>query len=159
MAEIALTRSDADRRRWRLAGYGDLIRSGFLVRRYEAETEGGERYRFSRTGWRRRTRAVDAAGATVGEFDERTWSHHSGELTWKGQRYPFTSRSSWRQEFALDGPGGPVATVRARSFGRTKATLDVVRGDADPGLVLFVAWLVIELSEEDAAAATSAAVA
>jgi len=154
MQELTLTRVFGDRRLYTFDGIGSLRLTGWGQRTGVAEA-GGRRWEIAPVSfWRREIRATDMTGAVVGEFAGR--GLRGGRLRWHDQDFELRRGGFWRQRYTLAGARGELATVDGRSWGRRPVT---VTGDAltaiDPGLLLFVAFVVRALAVAAAAAAAS----
>jgi hypothetical protein len=158
MAELELTRSRDDRRRYELAGVGTLRLGGLFSRRAIAEAAGAS-WSFSRHGtFRTRIEAADAAGTTVGAFDARG-IRRGGALRWRDRELRLRPASAWRERYALAEGDRELAVLDGRGWGKrpVKVTIDDPAA-VEPGLLLFAAFAVRQLAE-DAGAAAGGAVA
>jgi hypothetical protein len=156
MAELALTRTSGDRRRYDLEGVGKLRLGGWASRWATAEA-GERRWGFARRGfWRSRIEATDAAGTVVGVFEGRSLKR-GGTLLWDGDEYVLKPDSHWRERYALLDGDRRLATVEGKGWGKRPVRVDV-DDDAtiDPGLLLFAAFVVRALAEDASAAAGAA---
>ena len=158
MADLELTRMPGDRRLYALDGVGTLRLKGFALRSATAEA-GGERWRIARRGfWQRRVEAVDEAGITVGEF-ESSGLKRGGMLRWAGRSFALRSASSWRERYALWDGDREIAVLDGKGWGRRPVKVITI-GDseaAEPGLLLFAAFVVHGLAEDASGAAGAGA--
>ena len=155
MAELALTRSVDDRRRYELDGVGSIRRVGLFSRGAELHTVTGRMLNARSRGFAGRTSdATDEASGTVGQFVQAWKLKRTGTLTWRGLPHEVTTESSWRNRYLLSRDGRALLTVQCRGWGRTPARLTVHDDTLDPGLALFTTWLVQQFVESDAAAAS-----
>ena len=159
MADLELTRSQGDRRRYDLARVGTLRLQGLFSRTAVAETD-GNRWRFAASGvFQPRATAMDETGTPVGEFQARTF-RRGGALRWAGRELMLRPASAWRERYALAEGGSELALFDGASWGRrpVKVTVDDP-GALDAGLLLFTAFVVRRLAEDagSSAAATSSA--
>ncbi len=155
MTELALTRSGDDRRRYELAGYGSIRRSGWASRDSELRTTTGRVYVARPRGWTQRTaEAVDQVGSVVGEFRQRKVMSHAGDVAWTGLPHEISRESVWRGSYVLTHHGARLLAVKARGWGRTPAVVTLDDRSVDAGLVLFSVWLVQSFVAQDAASAS-----
>ncbi len=162
MADLELTRSKGDRRRYDLAGVGTLRLQGLFSRTAVAEAD-GYRWRFAASGvFKPRVTATDATGAAVGEFEARTL-RRGGALRWAERELVLRPASAWRERYALAEGESELALFAGAGWGRrpVKVTVDD-SGALDAGLLLFTAFVVRRLAADagsSAAATTSSAAA
>ncbi len=157
MADLELTRSPGDRRRYDLAGVGTLRLQGPFSRTADAETD-GKRSRFKTSGvFRLRTTATDGTGAIVGEFEARTLGR-GGPLRWAERELVVRPASAWRERYALTEGDRELALFDGKGWGRrpVKVTVDDP-ATLDSGLLLFTAFVVRRLAEDAGSSAAAAA--
>jgi hypothetical protein len=157
MAELALTRSSGDRRRYELEGVGTLRLGGWASR--WATAEAGEReWGLARRGiLRSRIEATDSAGTVVGSFSGRSLKR-GGTLRWEEDEYVLKPDSHWKERYALVAGDRRLALVEGRGWGKRPVRVDLDDDvPIDPGLVLFCAFVVRALAEDASAAAGAAA--
>jgi hypothetical protein len=95
MADLELTRTPEDRRRYTLDGVGTVRHNGFLSRTATAEAN-GRTWQFAGRGfWRRGVIARDAAGTIVGEFEPRGM-RRGGRVRWADRELTLRPASAWR---------------------------------------------------------------
>ena len=155
MAELELTRSRGDRRRYEIQGVGMLRLRGLLSRGATAEA-GGAQWSFDRRGfWQRALHASDAMGAVVGSFEPRTW-RRGGALRWGARELEVRPASRWRERYALLDGDRELAVLDGKGWGRrpVRIALDDA-GAVEPGLLLFAAFVVRGLAEDADAAASA----
>jgi hypothetical protein len=142
MAEIELTRSPDDRRRFEADGVGALRLGGILSRGATAEA-GGTTWSFDRRGfWQRVIEATDATGEVIGRFEPRSW-RRGGSLNWAGREYQLRPASAWRERYALADGEREVAVLDGKSWGKQPVRITVDDpGAVEPGLLLFAAFVV-----------------
>lgn len=159
MTDLHLTRVRGDRDAYVLEGVGTLRREGFLGRHAIAEA-GGAWWRFSRQSlWHTGAEAVDACGVVVGEFAPRLL-RRGGELYWAGCSLVVRPASSWRARYALVEDDHELAVLDARAWGRQPVTVTVAEPHAlEPGLLLFVVFVVRSLGGSSGDGAAGATVA
>jgi hypothetical protein len=157
MTDLELTRVPGDRRLYALGDVGTLRLEGFFSRAASAEA-GGTSWRFAHTGfWRRRTEAVDFAGAVVGEFKPRGL-RRGGTARWEGREFAVRPASSWRERYALDDGERELAVLDGKGWGRKPVNVTVEDTAAvEPGLRLFAAFVVRGLAEDAQGAAGAGA--
>jgi hypothetical protein len=153
MAELELTRSTDDRRRYEVAGVGALRLAGAFSRRATAEA-GGASWSFDGRGlWQRTIEASDAAGTVVGSFDRRSWGR-GGKLHWRGRELELRPASHWKDRYALVEGERELAVLEGKGWGKRPVTLSVDDPTTtDPGLLLFATYLVRRFAEDTASAA------
>ena len=157
MAELALTRSPGDRRRYELVGMGTLRLGGWASRWATAEV-GERRWGFARRGlWRSVIEATDPAGTVVGAFEGRSLKR-GGALRWEEHDYVLKPDSNWTERYALFDGERRLASLEGKGWGKRPVRIDV-DADADlaTGLLLFTAFVVRALAEDASAAASGAA--
>ena len=155
MANLALTRSPGDRRRYELEGLGTLHLGGWASRWATAEV-GERRWGFARRGlWRSVIEATDPAGTVVGAFEGRSLKR-GGTLRWEAQEYALKPDSNWIERYALLDGQRRLASLEGRGWGKRPVRIDV-DDDADPatGLLLFTAFVVRALAEDASASASA----
>jgi hypothetical protein len=157
MADLELTRTAGDRRVYALEGVGTLRLRG-LASRTATAASGAARWRIARRGfWRRLIEATDEAGAVVGTFEPRGL-RRGGRLRWTGRDFELRPASSWRERYALADGGREVAVLEGKSWGRRP--VKVVVDDSvtvEPGLLLFVCFVVRGLADEASGTAGASA--
>jgi hypothetical protein len=156
MLELELTRAPGDRRLYLLDGVGTLRLRGPFSRAAVAEA-GGRRFGFSGRGlWRGTLVAEDEAGGTVAEFAPRAL-RGGGALVWGGRELTLRPASAWRQRYALAEGEHELALLEGKGFGKRPVRVAVDPAAlADPGLLLFAAWVVHRASEDASTAAAAA---
>lgn len=159
MTDLHLTRVPGDRDAYVLEGVGTLRREGFLGRHAIAEA-GDEWWRFSRQSlWHTGAEAVDGRGVLVGEFAPRLL-RGGGDLSWAGCSLVVRRASSWRARFALEEQDHELAILDARDWGRQPVTVTTDEPWAlEPGLLLFVVFVVRGLSGDSGGGAAGAVIA
>jgi hypothetical protein len=155
MPDLELTRSPDDRRLYVLDGVGTLRLEGWTSRRATAEA-GAAGWRIARSGfWQRAIEAVDAAGIAVGEFEPNTL-RRGGAVRWDGRELTLRPASMWRERYALADGEDELAVVDGKGWGKRPVKVSVADPAAiEPGLLLFVAFVVRSLAEDAGAAAGS----
>jgi hypothetical protein len=155
MADLELTRSRDDRRRYEVDGVGALRLGGILSRGATAEA-GTATWTLARRGfWQTTIEATDATGSLVGSFEPRKL-RRGGALRWGGRELELRSASRWKERYALADGDRELAVLDGKGWGKrpVKITLD----DPDlvePGLLLFAAFVVRGLAEDAGAAAAA----
>jgi hypothetical protein len=159
MADLELTRAPGDHRLYALRGVGSLRLEGFASRAATAEA-GGASWSFRRAGfWRRRIEAVDRLGTVVGEFDPHGL-RRGGTVRWAGRELSLRAASSWRERYALGDGDRELALLDGKSWGKRPVKVDVDDTEAvEPGLLLFVAFVVRGLASDASSAAAGASTA
>jgi hypothetical protein len=155
MAELALTRSSGDKRRYELDGIGTLRLGGWATRWATAEA-GARKWGFARRGILGTVvQATDPAGTVVGTFEGRSIKR-GGPLRWDGREYALQSDSRWRERYALVDGERTLATMEGHAWGKRPVRVDLEDGGPaiDPGLLLFTAFVVRALAGDAAAAAS-----
>ena len=117
-------------------------------------------WEFARSGfWRQRSRATDAAGVVVGEFQPRS-PRRGGSVRWEDRDLELRPASGWRERYALEEASEVRAVLDGKGWGRApvKVTVDDLNS-VDPGLLLFAAFIVRGLADDANAAAVGASTA
>jgi hypothetical protein len=159
MAELELTRTREDHSLYALEGVGTLRLKGWLSR--TATVEAGTRsYEVARRGlFSPVTEATDAAGSTVGTFRGRTLKR-GGTLTWMGKEYTLRPASLFKERYALADGDRELATIEGKGWGKRPVAITADDATAaDPGLLLFAAFVVRGLAEDASSSAGGASVA
>jgi hypothetical protein len=153
MADLELTRTRDDRRRYALEGVGTLRLEGWTSRRATAEA-GTAAWQFTRRGFfRAAMEATDAAGTVVGEFAPRS-IRRGGTLRWADRELELRPASMWKERYELADGEREIAVLDGKSWGKRPVRITVVDpGAVDPGLLLFAAFVVRGLAEDSASAA------
>jgi hypothetical protein len=157
MAELELTRSGDDRRRYEVDGVGALRLGGFLSRGATAEA-GAAEWSFARRGfWQQTVEATDATGDVVGSFQPGKL-RRGGALRWGGRDLVLRPASRWRERYALVDGDRELAALEGKGWGKrpVKIAVDDPRA-VDPGLLLFATFVVRGLAEDAGAAAGASA--
>jgi hypothetical protein len=159
MAELELTRSRDDRRRYEVDGVGALRLGGFLSRGATAEA-GTATWAFDRRGfWQTTIEATDAAGGLVGSFDPRKL-RRGGSLRWGDRGLELRPASRWKERYALADGDRELAVFDGKGWGRRPVEVSVDdMATVEPGLLLFAAFVVRGLAEDASSAAGGAATA
>src|SRR6476620_8571571 len=124
MAELELTRSRGDRRRYEVAGVGTLRFEGTFARRATAEA-GAETWSFDRRGVFRTTiEASDAAGTAVGSFAPRTLGR-GGAIRWGDHDLELRPASMWTERYALADDERELAVLDAKSWGKRPVRITI----------------------------------
>jgi hypothetical protein len=156
MPRLELTRSKHDRRLYELGGLGTLRLEGFWSRSATA-TAAGVTWRFARAGFFGRTINAVQGSSKVGEFQSRS-IRRGGDLTWNGRAFELRPASAWRERYALAVGDDEVALFDGKDWGKRPVAIEIVRPEAvEPGLLLFVAFVVRSLAEDTAAVGASVA--
>lgn len=159
MADLELTRSPDDRRLYVLADVGTLRLHGFASRSAIAEA-GGTAWRIARRGWwPRLIEATDSTGTAVGVFTPRGL-RRGGRVIWVGRELTLRPASSWRERYALADGSRELAVIEGKGWGRrpVKVVTDDVEA-AEPGLLLFAAFVVRGLAADAGSAAAAGSTA
>jgi hypothetical protein len=157
MPELELTRSPDDRRRYEVEGVGALRLGGMLSRRATAEVD-ATTWAFRRTGfWQSKAEATDATDAVVGSFEPRGM-RRGGTLRWGGRALELRPASRWRERYALADGDRELAVLDGKGWGKRPVKITTEDPAAvEPGLLLFVVFVVRGLAEDAGAAAASTA--
>lgn len=155
MPELELTRTQGDRRLYRLDGVGTLRLQGLFSRSAIAEAD-DRSWRFASRGlWGRHVEATEGTGALVGEFEPRS-VRRGGIVRWAGRELALRPASSWRERYALADGDRELALLDGKGWGRRPVKVTVDDSElVDAGLLLFAAFVVRRLAED--AGATAAA--
>jgi hypothetical protein len=163
MEEIELVRAADDRRTYVLGPIGSLRLNGWLMRSATARAE-GDTFLFKRRSWS--SSAVDAeddSGRTIGTFQPRAL-RRGGAIEWGARQYDLRPMTMLRERYELVEGERQLASVEARGWwgwgSRRPLNMSLVDRDAvEPGLLLFVAYVVRTLADKtssDAGAASAA---
>jgi hypothetical protein len=153
MAELALTRSAGDKRRYELDGIGTLRLGGWATR-WATAAAGERKWGFARRGILGTVvQATDPAGTVVGSFAGRSIKR-GGALRWQDHDYALQPDSRWRERYALVDGDRTLATMEGHAWGKRPVRVDLPDDGArvDPGLLLFTAFVVRALAGDAAAA-------
>jgi hypothetical protein len=161
--DIELIRAVDDRRTYELGTLGSLRLNGWFMRSATARA-GGDSFLFERTGWW--SAAVDAkgdGGQTIGTFQPRPL-RRGGALTWDGKGYDLRPVTPLRERYELVRGERELAAVEARGWWGwgSRRPLKMTLPDGvtmDPGLLLFVAYVVRALADKSSSDASGASVA
>jgi hypothetical protein len=148
MAELELTRSRDDRRRYELEGVGSLRLEGWGARRATADTGEGA-WQFARRGVLKPTvEATDLAGTPRGEFKARGL-RRGGTLRWGEREFALRPASAWRERYALVDGERELLLLDGKGWGKRPVKITVEDLAAiEPGLLLFAAYVVRGLAED-----------
>lgn len=157
MTQLQLTRTRGDRRLFELRDVGTLRMTGLLGRSSAIAEAGGRAWQLTWRGFLRPVvRATDAAGGVVGEYEVRRLFQPGGMLRWGERRLELRRDSDSRGRYVMVDGGRDLATIDGRSRGASPLTMTVGEPDAiDPGLLLFVAFLVRALAQDKDASLTT----
>lgn len=157
MAELELSRAPGERRLYVLDGLGSIRFEGPFSRAAIAESNGEQWHLVRRGILGQRSAALDQAGATVGQFEPRTF-RRGGAITWNGRELSLRPSSSWRERYTLADGETELAHLDGKAWGRRPVAVSVEEAAAhERGLLLFVAFIVRGLAEDASAAAGAAA--
>lgn len=155
MAELALTRSSGDKRRFELNGIGTLRLGGWASR--WATAEAGERkWGLARRGILKSVvQATEPDGTVVGEFEGRSLKRGGG-LRWEDAEYTLEPDSRWKEHYALVDGERTLATLEGKGWGKRPVRVEIADDERiDAGLLLFAAFVVRALAEDASAAGTA----
>jgi hypothetical protein len=159
MAELELTRSRDDRRRYDVDGVGALRLVGVFSRAATAEAAGGSWSFDRRSFWQRTIDASDAAGTVVGSFEPRT-VRRGGMVCWGNRELELRPASMFKERYALADGERELAIFDGKGWGKRPVRITIDDPAAiEPGLVLFAAYLVRRLAEDASSAAGGASAA
>jgi hypothetical protein len=153
--DLELTRAERDRRLHKLGGVGTLRLQGLFSRSAAAEADGAG-WRFARVGFWQRREAVEGNGEVVGEFEPRDL-RRGGKLRWGDLECVLRPASSWRERYALADGDRELALLDGKGWGRRPVNVTIDEPNAvEPGLLLFVVFVVRGLAEDAGSAAVAA---
>ncbi len=155
MADLELTRDDADKRRYVLDGVGALRLEGFARRRATIEAA-GRTWQAASTGfWRRNVALTDSAGTTVAEFEPRKVLS-GGTLRVGPRELQMGPASRWKSRWALRDGERELAILEAKSWGKrpVAVTLEDLAA-VEPHLLLFAAFVARQMADDAASAASA----
>lgn len=144
---MELTSDPADGDLWVLEGVGTLRRTGRISRAATAAA-GGRAWTIVRFGWvRTGFRAADETGATVGALPGALMRR--GEtLRWGDRQLTLRPDAARRGGHVLRDGERPLATMAPKREGRRPLDVTVDDPSADPGLLLFMAFVVQAYSDD-----------
>ena len=129
---------------------------GIAARAATAEADGRTWQIAHRRFWQRGIQATDEAGTVVGEFEPRNL-RRGGMLRWSGRELTLRPASRWRERYALADDDRELAVLDGKGWGRRPVKVTVDDPPAvEPGLLLFVTFVVRGRAEDAAAAAATA---
>jgi hypothetical protein len=148
MTDLALTRTQDDRRLYALQGVGTVRLEGWRAPRATAET-GVRSWHFASRGlWRRTIDATDAFGGMVGTFQQPRGGR-GGTLRWEDAELVLRPANLSPQRYALADGDRELVVLDGRAWGKQPITITVDDVDEfDPGLLLFVAYVVQGLPDQ-----------
>ncbi|HEX8156425.1 MAG TPA: hypothetical protein VF526_03465 [Solirubrobacteraceae bacterium] len=153
MAELELNRISG--RLYALEGVGTLRFTSWTSRAATAEA-GRLSWQITRSGiFGPVIHAADATGALVGNFKGRTL-HGAGTLQWGNRPLSLRRDSFWRQRYVVVDGDRPLVILTGKGWGKRR--VKVVLDDAatiDPGLLLFVVFVVRALATDAVTAIAS----
>lgn len=156
MADLELTRTPDDRRRYELEGVGTLRLEGWGSRRATAEAgQGG--WQFARRGiFKPTVEATDLAGAPAAEFKAHGL-RRGGTLRWGEREFALRPASIWRERYALADGERELVLLDGKGWGKRPVKITIEDPTAiEPGLLLFAAYVVRGLAEDASSASVSA---
>jgi hypothetical protein len=159
MADLELTRDDADRHRYVLDGVGALRLEGFARRRATIEAAGRTWHAAATGFWRRTLALTDVAGTTVAEFEPRKL-RSGGTLHVGPRELQIAPASRWKSRWALRDGERELAVLEAKSWGKRPVAVTVAdAGAVEPHVLLFAAFVARRMAEDAASAASTSATA
>ena len=146
MTELALRRERSDRRRYTVEGVGTMRVGGLIARTADASDLAGNDWHFRRRG--RRAHATLPSAEIVGEYSPRAVGR-GGTLRWEDRVLALEPTGRfWQERYRLLDGRRQLAGLSGRSWGREPVRLHLTDdAELDPGLVLFVAFVVRGLAE------------
>jgi hypothetical protein len=157
VADIELRRVSAKHRIYGLEGVGTLRLDGIASRTAIAEASGSSWRIARRHFWSPDIEATDDAGTTVGRFEPHAM-RRGGTLHWAGRELALRPASQWRERYALADGDTELAIFDGKGWGRQPVAVRIDDAAAvQPGLLLFVAFVVRGLAEDVNGAAGAAA--
>ena len=161
MEEIEFIRAADDRRTYELGTIGSLRLNGWFMRSATARA-GGDSFLFERASWF--SSAVDAKDdrdRMIGAFRPRRL-RRGGAFTWRETEFNLCPVTPLRQRYQLVEGERDLASIEARGWWgwgtRRPLNMQVLERGLDPGLLLFVAFIVRTLADKSDSAAGSASV-
>ena len=138
MTSMELVRDPADPRHWVLDGVGTLLRTDRMSRAATAEA-GGRTWKIVRHGWiRTGFRSTDATGAVVGERSPKD----AEALRWSDRSLVLRRDGRERGGYVLLDGDRALATMTPKREGKRPLNVSVDDPTLDPGLLLFMAFIV-----------------
>ena len=156
MAELALTRSSGDKRRYELDGIGTL-RLGGWASRWATAMAGERKWGLARRGILKSViQATEPDGTVVGEIEGRSLKR-GGSLRWEEHADALEPDSRWKEHYALVDGERRLATLEGKGWGKRPVRVELADDERiDPGLVLFAAFVVRALAEDASSAGAAA---
>lgn len=153
---VRLERDPTNRKRKVLPGVGAIVKTGgWTSEQQELRVDDGRVWLADRKGWKMERVFSDALGTQVARWRGEGVFQRGGriELTTGAPTVRLEPTSRWKECYDLVVDGRRVAALECRSSGK----IDVERVDpsADAMLVLAATWMVGELNEDAAAAASA----
>jgi hypothetical protein len=157
--ELELTRAPSDRHLYFLEGIGTIHREGGMWSNSFIAEAAGHSWRFAGRGiLRRQLEATTPDGSVVGRFVPRD-IRRGGLMEWGGRQLALRPASIAREKYVLRDGDRDIILVEGRAWGRRPVTVTFTQADAiEPGLVLFVAFVVHRLAVNASSSGGSAAV-
>jgi hypothetical protein len=142
MSASELICDPADDRLWVLHGVGTLRRTGRMSRAATAEAAGGRSWQIVRHGWvRTGFRATDGTGAAVGELQD-TLMRRGERLRWGDRELALRPDGRRRGGYELLDGERRLVTMTPKRPHKRALDIGLVDEALDPGLLLFVAFIV-----------------
>jgi len=163
MVELELTRASNDRRVYELGAVGSLRLNGWFMRSATARAA-GRSFLFTRTSWFSAALAAsDDQGLVIGTFRPRGMGR-GGVLRWREAEYRLRPVSPIRERYQLAVGDRQLALIEATGWwgwgARRPLKMRVMgRDEVEPGLLLFVAYVVRTLADKAGSDASTASVA
>ncbi len=147
MTAMKLTRDSVDGDLWVLEGVGTLRRTGRISRAATAEA-GALSWQSVRRGWvRPGFRAADATGAVVGEIKGR-FMRRGETLRWADRVLVLRADELRRTGYVLLEGERRLASMAPKRSGKRPLDVTVDDPTIDPGLLLFMAFVVQAYSDD-----------
>jgi hypothetical protein len=161
MVELELTRAPDDRRVYELGAVGSLRLNGWLMR--SATGRAGRRsFLFKRAIWSSGVDATDDQARLVGTF-RPSQLRRGGVVRWNEAEYRLRPATPIGERYELVDDDREFAIVEAKGWWgwgtRRPVKMRVVTHDVDPGLLLFVAFVVRTLANKADSDASTTSVA
>ena len=154
--QLELRRVPDERHAYFIDGIGRLRRDGGMFSSSFVGEAAGHSWRFAGRGLMQHTlEATDSNGAVIGRFVPNT-IRRGGHLEWGARQLMLNPATRSRDGYVVREEDRDIIRIENRSWGRRPLKLTLIGADPiEPGLVLFTAFVVHRLADNDASAAAS----
>ena len=157
MAELALTRSSGDKRRFELEGFGTL-RLGGWASRWATAQAGARKWGLARRGILSPSSRPPSPTAPWSGSSRAARSSAAAGCAGRTHEYTLEPDSRWKEHYALVDGERRLAMLEGKGWGKRPVRVEIADDERiDPGLLLFAAFVVRALAEDASAAGTAVA--